>query len=812
MKNPRILIVEDDAILATHLEKIIVAFGYESAGLAATGERAIELARREKPDAIVMDIRLRGNMTGIDVAEEIRKKATTPIIYLTAYTDEALLQKAKATEAYAYLAKPVRERELRASLEMALYKHASERRVEHLNLVLRSVRDINQLITHASDPAQLLQDACEILVNTRGYQLVWIGNPHTEGKIILPVARAGAGIDYLDKTRFTWDDSETSKGPTGKAVIRQKPFAAKDLATYPDYEPWRAQALARGFVSSAAFPMLHADRLFGVMSLYADNCEVFGDEEQSLLQEVANDIAFGLMTIEVEHVRRRAQKALYEEKERLSVTLRSIGDGVITTDIEGKIITMNNAAERITGWSQELAAGLPLHSVFHIINELTRSPYPDLVKKAIGEGASAELDIHALLVSRGGTERAVSDSCSAIRDEAGITIGAVIVFSDITEKRKLIESAQRSQKLESLGILAGGIAHDFNNLLGGLYGILEVARMTSHDERVNKHLETMRNTIERARGLTGQLLTFSKGGMPNRKTGKLFPLVSDTVKFALSGSNVASSFRIADDLWLCDFDSNQIGQVFDNITINAAQAMPEGGRLDLEATNVTLTGSTDGDLPAGRYVKIKIRDTGTGIPPNVLPHIFDPFFTTKQNGNGLGLAIAYSTVTKHGGTINVESEPGKGTEFKVLLPASGNQSLIDPETAGLPVAGSGRILVMDDNVDVRATFKVMLESLGYSVVCAGEGNEAIRIFSEESLAGTKFHAIILDLTVHGGMGGREAAGEIRKIDTRVPIVVASGYSEDPVLTAPGEFGFAGSISKPFTLAELSQKLSFPKAG
>ncbi len=809
MNNPRILIVEDDAILAAHLEETLPRLGYDVAGLAATGESAVKHAFDERPDAILMDIRLRDDMTGIEAAEEIRKSDDIPVIYLTAYTDERLLQKAKVTDAYAYLAKPVRERELRASLEMALYKHSSESRVRHLNLVLRAVRDINQLITHEHDTTSLLEGACGILVRTRGYRLVWFGTRREDDGRIVPVAAAGNETDYLDGITISTDCGEHSKGPTARAYLGRQPVVFRDLAANPDYEPWRAKAIAHGFVSSAAIPMLHADRLAGVMSVYADADDptVFDDEEVNLLQEVANDIAFAIRSIEDERARLASERELAREKERLAVTLKCIGDGVITTDTSGNVVMMNKAAERLTGWKQAEAAGKPSESVFSIISDSTRTAYPDPVKKAIHTRDIVTLDFHALLVARDGTEYSIADSCSPILDDAGHITGAVIVFSDVTEKRKLMESAQRTQKLESLGILAGGIAHDFNNLLGGIYGNMEMARMSSKDPSVNGFLDAMLSTLERARGLTNQLLTFSKGGSPNRRTDKLFPLVHEAVEFALSGSNVAYAFEVPDDLWLCDFDTAQVAQVFDNIALNAVQAMPAGGTVKVEAANVELPHGGHTTLPEGRYVSVTVTDDGQGIPFEVLPRIFDPFFTTKQDGNGLGLAIAYSTVKKHGGTIDVKSEPGKGCSFTVLLPASAKTSPSARYMQGFISKGSGRVLIMDDDLALRNTYSVMLANLGYSTRCAGDGNEAIRIFTEETAAKRPFSAVVLDLTVHGGMGGREAAAEIRKIDSRVPIIVSSGYSEDEVFADPAKFGFSGSIRKPFTLSELSRCLS-----
>jgi CheY-like chemotaxis protein len=355
-------------------------------------------------------------------------------------------------------------------------------------------------------------------------------------------------------------------------------------------------------------------------------------------------------------------------------------------------------------------------------------------------------------------------------------------------------------------VLAGGIAHDFNNLLGGIYGNIEMVRNVSKDSQVAGYLDTTLGTLNRARNLTQQLLTFAKGGLPIRKTSSLFPFVRETVQFALSGSNISSTYDIPVDLWYCDFDSNQIGQVIDNLTINALQAMPLGGTIRVKASNVVLTKGEHPSLGEGRYVRISIADDGIGIPREIQSRIFDPFFTTKQKGSGLGLATAYSIMYRHEGSIDVESDSGKGSTFNIFLPASNDQPKNETAPPSQSPKGSGRILVMDDEEVLLRTISVLIRSIGYTVVGAKDGSEAIRILKEENEAGRSFIAIILDLTVPGGMGGKEAITEIRILDPHVPVLVSSGYADDPIMARPKDYGFTASISKPFSLTELSQAL------
>ena len=314
-------------------------------------------------------------------------------------------------------------------------------------------------------------------------------------------------------------------------------------------------------------------------------------------------------------------------------------------------------------------------------------------------------------------------------------------------------------------------------------------------------------TIERARGLTLQLLTFAKGGDPIKTTGNLFPFAQETAQFALSGSNITCKFDIAQNLALCDFDKNQIGQVIDNMFINARQAMPDGGTILLSAKNTHIDENGHPPLIAGDYIVVSIKDSGIGMPKEILPRIFDPYYTTKPKGHGLGLASCYSIVKRHGGCINVDSESGKGSTFQIYLPVSKNISVPSNQIAKVTHKGSGTFLVMDDEEILQETFKSMLESLGYTVVCKKNGNETIDFVSIEMKNQKSISGMIFDLTIPGGMGGREAIGEIRKIDPTTPVFVTSGYAEDPIMSNPAEYGFTASIRKPFRKSELSEMLN-----
>ncbi len=506
--------------------------------------------------------------------------------------------------------------------------------------------------------------------------------------------------------------------------------------------------------------------------------------------------------------RKQLEQALSEEKKRLEVTLRSTGDGVITTDMEGKVVLLNRVAEQLTGWTQDEASGKPLGEVFHIIDEHTRKRITNPVKTVLKTGRIVGLINHAVLVSRDGSERIISDSGAPIRDDHGNLFGVVLLFRDITEVRKLEEEIQKTEKLQSIGNLAGGIAHDFNNYLTGILGNISLAkRYVEPKGKAMERLEEAEIASIRARDLTQQLLTFSSGGAPIKKTISIGKLIEDTVGFALRGSNVRPEFYLPDDLWAIVADEGQINQVISNIIINAVQAMPQGGIVNVEAENLVISRRRTLPLPRGNYVEITIRDYGIGIAKEHLARIFEPFFTTKQKGSGLGLATSYSIIKKHDGHIAVESKLGAGTTVYVYLPASMETTPIREEVIEEAVlVGNGRILVMDDEETVRKLLYAGLTEVGYEVQLTNDGAEAIERYSEAKKAGQPFDAVILDLTIPGGIGGKEAIKKLLELDPDVKAIVSSGYATDPIMAEYKEYGFSAVVPKPYSVAQIEKTL------
>jgi len=505
--------------------------------------------------------------------------------------------------------------------------------------------------------------------------------------------------------------------------------------------------------------------------------------------------------------RKKAEEELAAEKERLAVTLRSIGDGVITTDMEGRVVLLNQVAESQTGWRQEEAFGRSLQEVFCIVEEKTRNRCQNPVDKVLLSGKTEILAAPTVLIRRDNQERIIADSGAPIRDRNGNMIGVVLVFRDITDEQRLSEELLKYEKLKSLGVLAGGIAHDFNNILTGIMGNISLAKMFAQDaEKVRKRLDEAEKASYLARELTQQLLTFSRGGAPVKTTASMAEYVQETVNFVLRGSKLRGKFVIPADVWPVDFDQGQFQQVIHNLVINADQAMPEGGILQVGMGNKTITADEGIALPEGRYVQIWFTDQGIGIPKENLSKVFDPFFTTRPGASGLGLSTVYSIIKRHDGLITADSETGKGATFRLTLPASRKTPPVQEEASVALFRGQGRILVMDDEPIVREVLGEMLTRLGFEVEYAQDGAEAVKIYRVAKKIDQPFDLLIMDLTVAGGMGGLEALERLLEVDPNVRAIASSGYSSDPVMSDFQAYGFKGVMAKPYTLEELSRAL------
>jgi nitrogen-specific signal transduction histidine kinase/CheY-like chemotaxis protein len=402
-----------------------------------------------------------------------------------------------------------------------------------------------------------------------------------------------------------------------------------------------------------------------------------------------------------------------------------------------------------------------------------------------------------------------------LRDASGRIVSVIVTITDITDRFRTDEQVRNAQKLESVGILAGGIAHDFNNLLAGILGSVSLARMTvAPGSKTDSLLQTAEEACSHATELSHRLLTFAKGGSPHKKVTTIREILRDAVMLALSGSNVSLKVSFADKLMPVDVDENQMRQVFNNLAINAKEAMPHGGTLIVNARNVELAERQRPGLAAGHFVRIDFHDTGSGIPPENIGRIFDPYFTTKalsaRKGQGLGLTICHSIIQKHGGSIDAESVPGQGTTFTIHLPTAKKAAPPPaPRPAGARVlrpASRKRVMIMDDDETIRLILPEMLEHLGFDVTAVPDSTSALSAYRTAKEAGSPYALTILDLTIPGGKGGMETLSELKHVDPDVVAVISTGYADDPIVTNFAEHGFAGAIAKPYSMDRLSEML------
>ncbi|MCP5006824.1 MAG: response regulator [Planctomycetes bacterium] len=381
----------------------------------------------------------------------------------------------------------------------------------------------------------------------------------------------------------------------------------------------------------------------------------------------------------------------------------------------------------------------------------------------------------------------------------------VAIILDITERTKMVKELLKVQKLESLGKLAGGIAHDFNNALACILGNIALIKMTTAKEsKAYERLIEAEKVALKAGSLTKQFLTFSKGGTAIMKAASIKDVLEESICFSMKGSSITCQNSIPYDLRLLELDEGQIGQVINNLIINARQAMPEGGIIRVKAENITIGDQDVPTMDAGDCVRITIQDQGVGIPGENIEKIFDPFFTTKEMESGLGLTSCFSIIKNHGGHIMVESEPGVGTTFSVYIPASTKETHIQEKREENPVMG--KVLIMDDEELIRLTASAILKDLGYDVVLSGNGDEAIGFYYEAEDSGHPFDAVVLDLTIRGGMGGMETIKRLHEINPKVKALVSSGYSDAPVMSDFRKYGFSGVITKPYAMEDLNRAL------
>jgi PAS domain S-box-containing protein len=647
------------------------------------------------------------------------------------------------------------------------------------------------MVTTSNEAAREIVNVADKLIGWDSCFLALYSEEQDSKRIVL-------AIDTVDEERFEVPSEffQTSISENMRKTLNEgKQLILRDENTdISSFNPFGDRN--RPSASLMFVPIRRGNRAIGVLSIQSYKHNAYNEDSLTTLEALSNHCSSAIERIDV-------QDALRESEEQYRLLVESVNDGIVIRRGQ-RIMFCNQRFSEMLGYSKEqllktrfsevLYSGTPAGDEFVELHKQIQSGifkrYEEIFLKRDGSRMEAEVD-------------------DCIIEYSGEP-ATFAVIRDITERKKLEEELLKAHKLESLGMLAGGIAHDFNNLLTGIIGNLSLAHMIgvgkAHLGLLEKIDEAERAAVK-ARELTQQLLTFSKGGVPLKKAAKLEGLIRDAVTLALRGGSVEANFTIPTDLWAVEVDESQIYQVINNMVLNAGQAMPQGGTVYITCKNATIKETSPLPLEPGQYVEISIRDEGEGIPQSHINRIFDPYFTTKERGSGLGLASSYSIIRRHGGHITVESSKGEGTVFHVFIPAS-DMAIVEETAAEKEehVMGTGRVLIMDDDEIVSTVAEDILGVLGYESECARDGNEAIEKYQSALELGKPFSLVIMDLTIPGGMGGKETIERLRQIDSNVRAIVSSGYSNDPIMSEYWKYGFNGVVPKPYKVHELSQTI------
>lgn len=754
MGKSKILVFENEQIIAKDLKATLTRMGYDVPETVSNGEYALDAVAKHRPDLILMDIMLDGDMDGIETATLIKSILNIPIIYLTAYADDKTFERAKITEHSAYILKPFEDRELQICIETTLYKSVMETKLkeneQRLSVTLASLGDA-VITINEQQKINYVNPAAEILSGLSSAELL--------DKKFCSVFR----IDGYNENEFF------------NHVIN-KNHVVKNSDSIVEIRPLRTKI----FVSYTASP------------LYKHNKSISG------LVLVLSDI----------QERKSAEAALQQEHELFEMTIKSVNDGVLVTNQESQIVVLNQATRLIIGDQVRVDIGDHLKPFLIGIASNGNEIYQTILHDVLDSGQIYALIVQTNLTNANGKQILLSMINSPIRKKNEHILGVLTILRDITNQKQIEDELQKANKLESLGLLAGGIAHDFNNLLVGAVGNLTATRIKLRDNiEANALIQKTENILLKASRLTHQLLTFSKGGIPIRKKISFKIILEETLGFSLSGTSVETVINIDSNLQIVEGDAGQLEQVFNNIILNAVQAMNGKGMITVSAHNVELSEHNNPtNLTNGQYVLIEFADNGPGIPSEIISKIFDPFFTTKETGNGLGLAIVYSIIAKHDGTIVVDSQPGKGTSFKIYLPSNPEftEEIPNNYRSGDRLTNEPtRIMLMDDDQTIREVFEVVLKEFNFDVLFASNGEEAVKVYTENMNA-NPIKAVILDLTIVGGMGGKDTIKALTEIDPNVKAIVSSGYSNDPIMANYEDYGFKGVLAKPYNFEELHQ--------
>ncbi|AEB08403.1 response regulator [Desulfobacca acetoxidans] len=805
MDKKRILIAEDEAIVAEDIRRTLEKFGYQVVGMVSSGAEVLAKTAEFNPDLVLMDIVLQGKMNGIEAAEVIQTRHQTPVIFLTAYADAATLERAKVTEPFGYILKPFEDQSLHTAIEIALYKSQAQKRIAHLNAVLRAVRNVNQLIVREQDLDRLIQQACRLLVETRGYHQAWIFLLDSDLEIF---KTATAGSAERDREMLELLEQRLRPGCIGffhQPGLTILSVLADSCPTCPLRQYYEKEGAFITRLEIAGEP-------YGLMGVALPQAMLGDVEEQSLFQEVAGDLAFAIHGIYLTEKNRLAEEERRQTEARLHAIFSYAPNVAIQGfDRQGRMLFWNKAAEAIFGrpeingvadiFDDLLTDKNGRQNLKMILAEVDRTglpygPQEFVFHNPAGHQGIAKATIFSIPVEQGSKE-------------------FICMSVDITDLKqeeenrvKLEAQLRQTQKMEAIGTLAGGIAHDFNNILAALLGYTELSLLgldlEPDQEQIRKNLEAVIQAGNRARDLVRQILTFSRQSEEKQKPVQVSLVVQEALKFLRPSIPTTIEIQAhldaknGDDMvWA---DPAQIYQVVMNLCTNAYQAMQErGGILRVSLTNILLRNEpiqTIPQLQEGSYVKLTVRDTGQGMDAWVKDRIFEPYFTTKKpgEGTGLGLSVIHGIVMHLNGAIVVYSEPGRGSTFQIYLPHWKGTSVPRLDYAASIPRGQERILVVDDEPPIADLVQQLLQRLGYQVTAVTNSQEALKIFQANPDA---FDLVITDLTMPH-LTGLELSRKILQRRADLPIILCSGYSDITVAAEMRKIGIKEYLMKPIS--------------
>ena len=796
MERATILLVEDETIVALDLASQLLDLGHTVVGQATRGETAVSKALELKPDLILMDIQLRGEMDGIQAAQRIHETADIPVIYMTAYADPVTLDRAKITGPMGYVIKPLEVREVQAAIEMALYKlkmddelRAHARELERRNRHLALLNRLTAISVDDADAESLVREACrglsDLLDLPCAFALLFDGL----GEQATLIAHSDVADVLLPRTI-----------PVGALRCDLSPERQPLILRWPAGDPrvaaLRPLMVVHSVSELAVFPLVAHEEWIGCVALCALQPGRFTPGDVDLCRDVIEHLAAALTRVR-----------LLAERQRMSAIIEQADESILVTDTQGSIVYVNPAFERLTGYTLDqvrdknpriLQSGHTSHETF---DEMWDAVLADRTWRGRLENRKKDGSLYT-----------VDATVVPVHSKNNGIENLVSIQRDVTNELRIEEQARQSLKMEAVGRLAAGVAHDFNNLLTVITGCGSLAQgELAADHAARELLDEILSASDRAADLAAQLLAFSRKQSRQPQVLDIGQVLADLAAMLrrIVDESISLEASSVPGLWAVKVDPSQLERVIVNLAANARDAMPLGGELTLQARNVVLgreQAAFDPELAPGEYVELSVRDTGTGISPEVMPHLFEPFFTTKEvsRGTGLGLATVYGIVKQSGGAIRVDSEVDQGATFTIYLPRALEPiQVVSPAPAPVRTRNGGEtILLVEDDMAVRELSHRVLSGLGYALLPACDGREAQDL---AAMHDGEIDLLLTDVVMPRG-SGLHLADELTARHPQLKVLFMSGYSGD----ALGEFGLtitkAPLLSKPFQPLDLAHKV------